>query len=277
MSQRDVTAEARAYRLVQELGEWAAVTMQSGIRASLHASQKREPSDWVTEIDIAIEDEVRRQVTINFPDHHIIGEERGASGPANSNYVWYVDPIDGTNNFAHRIPWNSFSIALMWKNKPVVGAVVCPYTKESFVAWMGHGAYLNGEHLEMPSAVPWPGSLVMTELENATWWPGLIDVVLWLASQEITLRIMGSSALSLIQLACGRVQGVILGKASPIDTAAAILVTKEVGFSIKTESMSPEGLPQGVLVAAHPTQIELFADQVFRYVREGKNRREKSN
>ncbi|MCY0899290.1 MAG: inositol monophosphatase [Firmicutes bacterium] len=260
---RSAAVEARAYQLVQELAPEVAQIIQSAICSPFRSAQKSRAADWVTDLDVNIETEVRRRLSLAFPDHRIVGEEAGVSGDAHAVYAWYIDPIDGTNNFAHRIAWNAFSVALLYQGTPVVGAVAYPYQQEIFHAWAGHGAFVNQVPLQIPPSGPWPGSIVMTELSNASWWPGQIEIMQQLAGQEIMVRIMGSSALAVIQVARGAAQGAVLGQASLIDVAAAVLIAQEAGCAMRGESQMVGGFPDGALVVAPPDQISSLAEIVF--------------
>jgi fructose-1,6-bisphosphatase/inositol monophosphatase family enzyme len=260
--------ESDAYNVVQELAHWASTTIRDGINTDFNPKSKGSPADWVTDLDKNVEVEIRKRLSDLFPDHKIVGEELGISGNTGSDYSWYIDPIDGTTNFAHRIPWNAFSISLTYKGTPVVGAVAYPYLNEVFYAWAGHGTYKNSQLLACPEAVPWPGSVVMTELANASWWSAQAEIVHWLADRDITVRIMGSSALALVQVAKGSAQAAILGEASLIDMAASLLIVQEVGLSVRSELQTPGIFPSGALVVAHPTMIDELAEAVFNFRRE---------
>src|SRR4051812_28331259 len=115
---------------------------------------KKGTIDLVTEIDIEIERGFRAMIAERFPDHDVLGEEFGAgsrTGPP-PKLCWIFDPIDGTTNYAHRLPIFCSSLALELEGQPIVAAVYDPTRKELFTAERGVGAWLNGQPLHVSDA-----------------------------------------------------------------------------------------------------------------------------
>jgi len=114
--------------------------------------EKKAEMDYVTQIDKASEKTIKDAVAKEFPTHGFLGEESGSDKP-NAEYVWVVDPLDGTTNFVYKIPYFSVSIALKHKSKDkdevIIGVVYNPLTDEMFYAEKGKGAFLNGKKLEI--------------------------------------------------------------------------------------------------------------------------------
>mgnify|MGYP001616870003 CR=1 FL=1 len=111
------------------------------------------PKDLVTETDFASERVILSTITKAFPDHGIFSEEQGKSGMG-QEYIWVVDPLDGTTNFTRDIPCISVSIALTHRGRTIVAAVANPLSKETFFAQRGQGAFLNGTPIPSAGKVP---------------------------------------------------------------------------------------------------------------------------
>src|SRR5690606_5220479 len=101
----------------------------------------------VTEADVASQEEIRRILLSAYPDHSFLGEEGQPIGPADAEYRWLVDPLDGTTNYVHQIPHYCVSIALEHRGQLICGAVFDPVSRECFTAEAGGGAYLNGRRI----------------------------------------------------------------------------------------------------------------------------------
>ncbi|MCY0869061.1 MAG: inositol monophosphatase [Firmicutes bacterium] len=251
----------KAHRVAMELADWALAIMRDRIDGTLHARNKSSASDWVTEADLQIEQGVRERLHDEFPEHGVTGEEAGISGSAKPAFMWFVDPIDGTCNYAHGIRWNSFSLALLRADQPLVGVLGNPYDGETFHAVAGHGAHVGRRQLQQDGGqVPRQGGIVLIELANHRYWPGLAECLRWLEDHEITARIMGSSALSVAHVAAGRAAGALLGGSHPIDIGAAMLIAREAGARAMDRYGESDRFPQGGVAVAHP----LFLDELWR-------------
>lgn len=253
---------ARATELALNLASWAVVrTRQS--KASM-ISTKSNAADYVTDIDLSVEQWVRSSVLSAFPTHGFIGEEFGHTDPA--PYTWYCDPIDGTTNFSTGLPWHSFSLAMCGPDGPVVGVVADPATGEVFHAVRGCGAFLNGKPIRVSRKSGLDGSVVLTEWLACTPWDGMFQTLEELGSRYVTCRIMGSSTLSVTGLAAGRGQATIIGLFGPIDLLAAVLICKEAGLDLRDDQGEATMFPKsGGLLVANPG----IADEVFSIWRRG--------
>ncbi len=235
----------------EELGLWAIDHIGSHRPAT--TSTKAGPADLLTETDLAVEEYVRGQIRDRFPDHRIIGEELGASGPE-SGPVWYVDPIDGTTNYAHGLPWASFSLAVADAHGPVAGVVGGPYRRELFSACRGQGARCNGVPIRCADTRSLAGGVLLTEWAGHLPWEGMTEMLAVLSEQNCTTRIMGSSALSLGSVAAGRAAAVVLGGYATVDVLAGVLIAREAGARVlgrdgNTAPAMPGALDKGLLAA----------------------------
>ncbi len=215
-------------------------------------------ADWVTDADLDIEQQVRAVLGEKFPSDAVVGEELPNRPVPPGSAVWYVDPVDGTTNFAHGLRSCSFSLALADGAGLALGVVAEPWSGETFTAVRGQGAWANGRRLScMPGAVL-EGALVLTELKGPAPWTGMTALVERLGETGCATRILGSCALSLANVAAGRAAGLVLGAAHPIDIAAGALLVREAGGVVMVGSgvdrvLGPDDLGEHpALVAAAP-------------------------
>jgi len=186
--------------------------------------------DLVTEADLQSERLILESLGRHFPEDTFVTEETGRHG-APSNRVWLIDPLDGTVNFAHELPFFAVSIALQVEAETVFGMVYNPCTQEFFEAAKGSGAFLN----EKPMSVSKTPNLVNSLL--ATGFPYTVhqdpgDVMQRLHSMILRgqgIRRMGSAAMDLCYVAAGRFAGYWEQDLKPWDTAAGALLVEEAG------------------------------------------------
>ena len=245
----------------RELGRWAIDVTRSMEPGTIET--KKGPADLVTEVDTGIERHVRDVVGRRFPHFRFVGEELGGDA-ADGLPCWYLDPVDGTTNFANGLPWSSFSLALVVDGVPVVGVVADPWRGEVFEAVAGRGARLNGELLRIPVATgegdPLSGRVVSTELAGHLPWPGMLGLLEALGRRDCTMRIMGSGTLTLTGVAAGRGVGSVIGSFGPVDHLAAVLIVTEAGGTVLDTSGEPNLFPAagGILAAAPHAASALY-------------------
>jgi len=247
----------RATDLATDLARWACAQMRlpSGApRSKAHAA------DLVTDTDERIERAVREQLRQAFPAHTVIGEEYPTHAGDPGAATWVVDPVDGTTNFAHGIGWSSFSLGLRDAAGPLVAVVADPWRDELFSAVRGAGARLNGAPIRASAATDLHGQVVMTEWAAHEPWPGMQDVLAGLSRRWCTVRIMGSTALSLAQVAAGRAAATLIGRFHAIDGEPAMLIGLEAGaVALDEHGSATPGSGSGLLLAAPGVAVELAA------------------
>lgn len=189
-------------------------------------------NNLVTEVDQASEQLIRKTINEAFPDHGIIGEEYEAQ-QTRTQYRWIVDPIDGTTNFAHGIPLCSISIGLMKDEDLLMGAVYNPILHELFFAEKGNGAFLNDQSIQVSQNNNLNAACLVTgfpyqfpEGKNIT---GIFSK---LVERGIPVRRLGSAALDLCWVACGRFDGFWEFNLQAWDIAAGYLIVEEAGGKI---------------------------------------------
>ncbi len=195
-------------------------------------TNKEGNNNLVTEIDEQSEKIIRNIISTAFPDHGIIGEEYEAKHK-DAIYQWIIDPIDGTVNFANGIPLCCVSIAIMKNEEIIMGAVYNPMMDELFFAEQGKGAYLNDQKIQVSSQKELKTSCLVTGFpyffpENIN----ITSVFSNLVEQGIPVRRLGSAALDLCWVACGRFDGFWEFNLHPWDIAAGYLIVQEAGGKV---------------------------------------------
>ncbi|MFP4330505.1 MAG: inositol monophosphatase family protein [Spirochaetaceae bacterium] len=204
-------------------------------RQLLHAAavrSKSESYDLVTDADLETERYIREVLLSRFPKHEILGEEGGGSTPLDAPALWIVDPIDGTNNFVHGIPHYGCSVAYAEGGEVVAGAVFDPERGELFSAYLGGGAYLNGERIGASAASRLSEAMVCTGFyyDRGTMMRRTLEAIERLFEAKIHgIRRTGSAALDICWTACGRFDAYFEFNINPWDFAAGVLILEEAG------------------------------------------------
>jgi fructose-1,6-bisphosphatase/inositol monophosphatase family enzyme len=244
--------------LVDELAAYAIDRIVAERPRADQIATKTTAADWVTETDLAVERHVRETVHERFPAHGIVGEEYGRSDAGRPEATWYVDPVDGTTNFVHGLPWSSFSIAVVDDAGTAVGAVADPYRREVLSAVRGRGARLGGGPVRCSDADSLVGGILLTELTMQSLWPGTAELMTAAAAEGCVTRIMGSNALSLASVGAGRALATVIGQFNQVDCLAGALIARESGARVRSRSgVDRPVLGEGVLCAAPGIADEL--------------------
>jgi myo-inositol-1(or 4)-monophosphatase len=220
-------------------------------------------ADLVTEADRKSEALIRERIHGLWPSHDVLGEEQGLVDTG-SEYRWYVDPLDGTTNFAHGFPVFCVSMALEHKGKRIAGVIYDPTRDELFSAELGGGAYLNGKKIQVSKIAKLAECLVATGFPSHKRHknPNIFFY------HHITLRTHGvrrpgSAALDLCSVACGRFDGFWEFNLNPWDTAAGVLIVEEAGGQVTDFRGGPFQLASRETLASnglvHAALIKEFA------------------
>jgi myo-inositol-1(or 4)-monophosphatase len=226
--------------VAEEIAREAGALLKSFYQKGVTAEYKGDV-DIVTEADKASEKLIRERLHAAFPEHGVYGEE-GTRDRLESEYRWYVDPLDGTTNFAHGFP--AFCVLLgLERRKPglaadedgemVAGVTYDPLRDEMFVAEKGKGAWLNGRQIHASKVKTLQESLTATGFPSQKR-HGSPNIHFY---QQITLRShgvrrAGSAGLDLAYVACGRLEGFWEFNLNPWDTSAGVLLVKEAGGTV---------------------------------------------
>ncbi|MDH5680815.1 MAG: inositol monophosphatase [Spirochaetota bacterium] len=194
--------------------------------------------DLVTSVDKAVEEKVIDIITVEHPDHDIMAEESGLTKESKGDYLWIIDPLDGTTNYAHNFPHFSLSIGLEYKGEKVFGLVYQPIADELFIAEKGSGAFLNDRRITVSRVSQLSQSLLGTGFpydrqRNAELYTTELKTLMEKAQG---IRRPGVASLDLCYLACGRYDGFWERKLHPWDVAAGILIVKEAGGMVTNQT-----------------------------------------
>src|SRR5438045_2285939 len=198
--------------------------------------------DLVTEADRASERLVVERLRSHFPSHSIVAEE-GGGHEGSSGYRWYVDPLDGTTNFAHGYPVYNVTMGLEKDGEMLVGVVFDPNRQEMFSAERGAGAYLNNRRIRVSAAKRLEDSLVSTGFPSRKRHLNVnIHFYHQMAMATHGVRRTGSAALDLAYVACGRLDAFWEFGLKPWDMAAGMLLVREAGGAVSDMRGAPHDL-----------------------------------
>ncbi len=219
-----------------------------------HQVEYKGTIDLVTEVDRQSEDYLLAEIQRDFPGHRIVSEEAGViHGQAGDQ--WLVDPLDGTVNYAHGVPFFSVSLAYLHDGIVSLGAVYDPLRDELFSAERHRGAHLNGRPVRVSSAVDLDHSLLVTGFpyDIRTTTNDNLENYARFSKLSQGVRRLGSAALDLCYIASGRLDGYWELSLKPWDVAAGGLIAEEAGASLTAIDGRPDYLsPPCSLVAAAP-------------------------
>jgi myo-inositol-1(or 4)-monophosphatase len=212
-------------------------------------------NDFVTEVDRAAEQAIIQTLLEAFPGHGILGEESGRTfGARDSEYLWIIDPLDGTTNFIHGLPVYAVSIALAFRGKIEQAVVYDPTRNDLFYATKGRGAFLNDKRLRVSKRIRLQDSLIGTGFpfrkgDNFKRYLKIFEEVM---QNCAGLRRPGAASLDLCYVAAGWYDGFFETGLSPWDCAAGSLIITEAGGLVGNFTGEPDFLYQREIIAANP-------------------------
>ena len=220
---------------------------------------KKSHSDYVTEVDRTAEQTIIQTLLEAYPDHAILAEESGAQG--DSEYVWIIDPLDGTTNFLHGFQQYSVSIALQHKGVITQAVVYDPNKNELFTATRGRGAYLNDRRLRVTKRLHLADCLIGTGFPYSRFehLDAYMNILRDMMKKTSGLRRPGSAALDLAYTAAGRYDGFFETGLKPWDIAAGCLLITEAGGMVGDLQGNDSYLKTGHLCAGNP---KIFAQML---------------
>lgn len=210
--------------------------------------------DPVTEMDRRSESFLLEQIKRSFPGHTIITEESGHI-PGDESHCWYIDPLDGTSNYAHNLPIFSVSIAYALDGRLMQGAIYDPMQDECFSAGHGEGAWLNGKAIHVSDTNDLDKSLLVTGFpyDIRTNPDNNLDNFCYFTLHSEAVRRLGSAALDLAYVAAGRLDGYWELGIYSWDIAAGALMVEEAGGLVTDPGGNPDYFqPPYPIVAAAP-------------------------
>jgi myo-inositol-1(or 4)-monophosphatase len=223
-------------------------------------------NNLVTEVDHASEKLIIGIIREAFPDHHILTEESGDL-PKHSSYKWIIDPIDGTVNFANGIPICCVSIAVEKDGEVIMGAVYNPFINEFFFAEIGKGAFLNDQPISVSKKTKVAEACLVTGFPyKYTEGEGLLETFGSFIKKGIPVRRLGSAAIDLCWVACGRFDGYYEFFLNAWDSAAGFLIVQEAGGRVTDFSGKPFSPYQEKIIATNG----LIHDELVQWINNAK-------
>lgn len=214
--------------------------------------EKKRDNDFVTAVDKQTEKIIIDTLHKSYPRHAMLAEESGAHG--NGDYLWIIDPLDGTTNYIHEFPQYAVSIALQYRGVLEQAVIYDPMRQEMFTASRGRGAQLNNRRIRTGKRKQLKGALLAAGFPAGSPDPerDYLDMLKKILPCSSNIRYNGSSSLELAYTACGRLDGIWQSGLQIWDIAAGALLIKESGGFISDSEGGEDYLQNGNVVAANP-------------------------
>lgn len=249
---------------LEQLAEHAGAILRDGYSKEHRVSYKG-VIDLVTEMDHASEDYLLGEIRRRWPGSTILSEESGFT-QGDKDQAWYIDPLDGTVNYAHHIPFFSVSIGYAYEGRMLLAVVYDPMRGELFSAERGQGARLNGSNIHVSDTEELQKSLLVTGFPYDAWNTEHDNFANFVRLGKLTqgVRRFGSAALDASYVACGRFDAFWELALKPWDVAAGGLIAEEGGARVTNVRNLPDYLaaPQSIVAAApgvHAKLLEVLA------------------
>lgn len=212
--------------------------------------ERKARHDYVSDVDRACEQVIREHISRHHRDHAILGEESGQTG--HSDYVWIVDPIDGTSNYLRGIPHFGISIALQVRGRIEAGVVYDPMREEMFTASRGQGAFLNSRRMRVSGRKEISSAVVATAFpfRQRRLMEAYQRMFTAVFEKVEDIRRAGAASLDLAYVACGRLDGYWELNLKPWDIAAGALLVQEAGGVVMDVTGGDQWLQSGHVLAA---------------------------
>lgn len=224
------------------------------------------PVDFVTEVDFHVQTYLQEVLSREYPDIQLMGEEKSNDEIDFSGLVWILDPVDGTANLVHDLHASAISLGLCDNGTNVLGVIYNPYTEELFCAKIGEGAFLNGKPIHVTDAPDLAQCMVIVgtssnHREQTEW---TFDCFEEFFNRAEDIRLTGSAALSLADVARGRYGALFQRYLMPWDYAAGQVIIQEAGGLLAdfNGNSLPCDRPSSVLAAANETILKEMLDIV---------------
>lgn len=238
-----------ALSYLEDLARHAGEILRAGYSKE-HQVGYKSVIDLVTEVDHQSEAFLLGELQKSFPGHHLVSEETGVIQGSEA-HIWYIDPLDGTVNYAHHIPIFCVSIAYASRGSLLMGAIYDPMRDEMFTAERGMGAHLNGRPLRVSDTTDLQHSLLVTGFPYNAWDTPQDNFANFIKFGKLSqgVRRLGSAALDLCYVAAGRFDGFWELALNPWDVAAGGLICEEAGARVTNVEGGADYLstPQSVI------------------------------
>jgi myo-inositol-1(or 4)-monophosphatase len=215
--------------------------------------EKGRPGDLVTEADKQAEAVILEILRQNFPEHSILAEESGQFGDTDAEYLWAIDPLDGTTNYAHQYPFSAASIGLLINGVPTVGAIFDSFHQELFSGAVGLGATCNGKPISVSNVDKLAQSLLVTGFayDRRETADNNYQEFCYLTHITQGVRRAGAASIDLAYVACGRLDGYWERGLSPWDLAAGVAIVEAAGGIVTAYDRTPFEIRSGRILATN--------------------------
>jgi myo-inositol-1(or 4)-monophosphatase len=265
---------SRALEIAGRLANDAADVITATAGRGARPAPTESPFDWVTDTGRTLERHTRRILSDEFPGIPVFGEEfdsapgmgttvadHCAAQSSSARFRWVVDPVDGTANYVAGLPWCAYSLAMLDEHGPVVGVVADPYRTQIYAAARGRGMRANGTPVRLSDQQETRAGIVCTELTKSGPWPGMDRFITGAAAAQVGVRLFGSPALAITQVALGHAMAAVLDSYQEWDVAGALTLAIESGAAVLDRRGARSALPPDGLLVARPG----VADDVFEW------------
>jgi len=219
-------------KFIQQIGKRAGEMLLKNFKFKPGELRKRSSSKGVhTKQDFSVEDYLINEIRKKYPEHSILGEERGEH-KKQSEFFWIIDPLDGTSDFVNYNPFFGVSIALLKNNRPYLGLINAPFLKEIYFAKKGKGAFRNGKRIEISKISSFRKSYLCFCEGGENDKKRLAKIFYSIYPKVLEVRKLGAASLECAWVASGRVEGYFSTKISSWDVAAGTLLIQEAGGKV---------------------------------------------
>jgi myo-inositol-1(or 4)-monophosphatase len=227
--------------------------------------EKGRPGDLVTEADKQAEAVILEILRQNFPEHSILAEESGQFGDLDAEYLWAIDPLDGTTNYAHQYPFSAASIGLLINGVPTVGAIFDPFHRELFSGAIGIGATCNGKPIRVSGVDKLAQSLLVTGFayDRRETSDNNYQEFCYLTHITQGVRRAGAASIDLAYVACGRLDGYWERGLSPWDLAAGVAIVEAAGGIVTAYDRTPFEIRSGRILATNGRLHEELSQELL--------------
>ena len=224
--------------------------------------REKSRNDYASEVDLQAEQSIVQILRHAYPDHGILAEEGGHT--AGDDFVWVIDPLDGTTNFLHGMPHVSISIALKHRGRLEQGVVYDPLREELFTATRGSGAFLNDRRIRVADRPDLHGALLGTGIpfRDTQNLDRYLRTLRALIEDTAGVRRPGSAALDLAYVAAGRFDGFWEMSLRDWDMAAGVLLVQEAGGLVSDFEGKPDVFRRGDVVAGNPKILKAMLQRL---------------
>lgn len=222
--------------------------------------------DLVTEADMESEKVILDSIQKNFPTHRTLSEEAGLGNVEQSEFLWVIDPLDGTTNYTHGYPVVAISIGLLYNHSPLLGIVYNPILNELFQAIKGEGAYLNGKKIQVSLVEELNKGLLATGFayDRRETQENNYAEFCHLTHLSQGVRRGGAASLDLAYVAAGRLDGYWERGLKPWDVAAGALLVEEAGGKVTSYENGPIDLNSGRILATNGLIHEKLSNELIK-------------